>query len=81
MVREHHHLSGHEFEQTLGESGRRGSLACCSPWGHCSAAEPKLSGGRGLSGTTGQLVRSGGSAPRPGALQGPRALPLEPDGP
>ena len=23
---------GHEFEQTLGDSEGRGSLACCSPW-------------------------------------------------
>ena len=26
-------LNGHEFEQTLGDSGRQESLACCSPWG------------------------------------------------
>ena len=32
MVGCHHQLNGHEFEQTLGESGQ-GSLACCSPWG------------------------------------------------
>ena len=25
--------SGHEFEQTPGDSGGQGSLACCSPWG------------------------------------------------
>ena len=30
----HHWLSGHEFEQTLGDGEGRGSLACCSPWGH-----------------------------------------------
>ena len=24
---------GHEFEQTMGDSERQGSLACCSPWG------------------------------------------------
>ena len=23
-----------ELEQTLGDSGGQGSLACCSPWGH-----------------------------------------------
>ena len=23
-----------EFEQTLRDSEREGSLACCSPWGH-----------------------------------------------
>ena len=34
MVGLHHQLSGHEFEQTLGESEGQGSLACCSPWGH-----------------------------------------------
>ena len=27
-------LSGHEVEQTLGDSEGQGSLACCSPWGH-----------------------------------------------
>ena len=25
--------SGHELEQTPGDSGGQGSLACCSPWG------------------------------------------------
>ena len=34
MVGWHHWLNGHEFEQTLGDSGGQGSLACCSPWGH-----------------------------------------------
>ena len=29
----HHQLNGHEFEQTLGDSGGQGNLACCSPWG------------------------------------------------
>ena len=33
MVRWHHRLNGHEFEQTLGDGNGRGSLACCSPWG------------------------------------------------
>ena len=27
------HIHIHEFEQTLGEGGGQGSLACCSPWG------------------------------------------------
>ena len=27
-------LSGHEFEQTPGDSEGQGSLACCSPLGH-----------------------------------------------
>ena len=30
MVRQHHRLSGHEFEQTPGDSERQGSLVCCS---------------------------------------------------
>ena len=34
MVRKHHPLNGHEFEQTLGDSEGQQSLACCSPWGH-----------------------------------------------
>ena len=33
MVRWHHWLDGHEFEQLLGDSDGQGSLACCSPWG------------------------------------------------
>ena len=34
MVGWHPWLNGHEFEQTLGNSKRQGSLVCCSPWGH-----------------------------------------------
>ena len=30
----YHQLSGHEFEQTLGDSEGQGSPACCTPWGH-----------------------------------------------
>ena len=30
----HHQLSGHESEQTLGDSEGQGSLACYSSWGH-----------------------------------------------
>ena len=33
MVGWHHWISGHEFEQTLGDSEGQGSLACCSPCG------------------------------------------------
>ena len=33
MVRKHHLLNEHEFEQTLGDSERQGSRACYSPWG------------------------------------------------
>ena len=29
----HHHLNGHEFQQTLGDSEGQGSLECCSPRG------------------------------------------------
>ena len=34
MVRQHHRLNEHEFEPTPGDSGGKGSLACCSSWGH-----------------------------------------------
>ena len=34
MVRKHHQLNGHEFEQTLGIGEGQGNLVCCSPWGH-----------------------------------------------
>ena len=33
MVRWHHQLSGHEFEQAQGDGEGQGSLACHSPWG------------------------------------------------
>jgi len=32
IVRYHHQLSEHEFEQTLGDSEGQGSLASYSPW-------------------------------------------------
>ena len=34
MVRWHHWVNGHEFEQALGVGDRQGSLACCGLWGH-----------------------------------------------
>ena len=33
MVRWHHQLNGHEFEQAPGVGEEEGSLVCCSPWG------------------------------------------------
>ena len=34
MVGWHYGLDGHEFEQAPGVGDGKGSLACCSPWGH-----------------------------------------------
>ena len=34
MVGWHHWLNGQEFEQTLGDGERQGSLACCNPRSH-----------------------------------------------
>ena len=34
VVRQSHRLNGHEFDQTLGDSGRQRSLVCYSPWSH-----------------------------------------------
>ena len=34
MVRWHHQLNGHEFEQAPGVGGGQGGLVCCGPWGH-----------------------------------------------
>ena len=34
MVRWHHRLDRHEFEQALGVDDEQGRLVCCSPWGH-----------------------------------------------
>ena len=33
MVGWHHRLSGHESEQTPGDSEGQGSLVCCNSWG------------------------------------------------
>ena len=33
MVRWHHRINGHEFEQTPGDSEGQRSLSYCSPWG------------------------------------------------
>ena len=33
MVRQHHRLNGHEFEQALGDTEGPGSLLSYSPWG------------------------------------------------
>ena len=34
IVRWHHQLDRHEFEQAPGVGDVQGSLACCSPWNH-----------------------------------------------
>ena len=34
LVGWYHRLSGHEVEQTPGDSRGQGSLVSCSPWGH-----------------------------------------------
>ena len=34
MVRWHHGLNGHEFEQTPGDGEGQQSLRCYSPWGN-----------------------------------------------
>ena len=34
MIRQHHQLNGHEFEQTLGDSEGQKSLERGSLWGH-----------------------------------------------
>ena len=33
LMRWHHRLDGHEFEQTPGVDDRQGGLACCDSWG------------------------------------------------
>ena len=32
MVKGHHRLNGHEFDQALGDGEGQGSLVCCSLW-------------------------------------------------
>ena len=33
LLKWHHRLDRHEFEQALGDCEGQGSLMCCSPWG------------------------------------------------
>ena len=40
MVGWHNQLSGHEFEQTLGDAEGQASLMCCSPWGYKESNMP-----------------------------------------
>ena len=47
MVRWHHRLNGHEFEQVSGDGEEQGSLACCSPWGHKETDMTVLQKGEG----------------------------------
>ena len=39
MVGSHHRLSGHKFEQTLGDGEGQGNLAFCSSWGSQSPTQ------------------------------------------
>ena len=34
MVKWHHQIDSHKFEQASGVGDGQGSLVCCSPWGH-----------------------------------------------
>ena len=43
MVRQHHQVNGHEFEQTLGDTEGQGSGACFSPQGTANS-QTQLSG-------------------------------------
>ena len=46
MVGLHHRLSGHEFEQTPGDSGGQKSLLRCSPMGHQELVRYDLATGK-----------------------------------
>ena len=48
MVRWHHQLNGHEFEQILGDGEGQRSLACCSLW--VTKCQTRLSEGTELNG-------------------------------
>ena len=66
MVGWHRQLSGHEFEQTLGDGEDQGSLACCSPWG-CEESDVAQKLSKKHSKVTGQkttLGMPGGRATR-----------------
>ena len=48
MVGRHHQFNGHEFEQTLGDSGGQESLVWCSPWGRTELAMTERLNDNGL---------------------------------
>ena len=52
MVGWHHQLNRQEFEQTLGDNGGQGSLACCSPWSHNESDTAEQSTNKGQGYTT-----------------------------
>ena len=52
MVREHHLLNGHEFEQTPGDSEGQGSLMCFSLWGHKRVGHDLMTGTKTTTTTT-----------------------------
>ena len=43
MFRQHHRLNGHKLEQTLGDTGGEGSLACCNPKNGVAKSQTQLS--------------------------------------
>ena len=47
MVRWHHQLNRHEFEQASGDGEGQGSLVCWSPWGHKELVMTELQNGEG----------------------------------
>ena len=77
MVRWHHQLNGHEFQQAQGDSEGQGSLVCCSPWdrrvGQDLAIEHHHHISPGMSSTAGCYQKPGGSqeADSPSASEGP----------
>ena len=70
MVGWHHRLNGHEFEQTLGDGERQGSLACCSPWG-CRESDTNEQLNNGTTTTGFVSPRHGGSSQTRGRTLGP----------
>ena len=45
----HHRLSGHGFEQALGDGERQGGLVCCSPWGREESDTLRLNNNKNIS--------------------------------
>ena len=43
IVRQHHWLNGHEFDQNVEDSEGQGNLACCNPWSHKRARHNRVS--------------------------------------
>ena len=74
MVRWHHQLNGHEFEQTLGDSEGQGSLVHCSSRGHKESDMTEQLNNSRIQHPVGPTSQGKGSSDIRAALEGARMV-------